>query len=118
MRMSTEFTDVSSEKLHSTVHRLNEYRALASPVFIAASFLQNVRSGPDPVLRACALSREFRDISEQEYEFRKEYLRLCNDYEEFTVSLLKGMLHKGRDQMRYGSEERRKNVFFAGDRFS
>ena len=89
MRMSTEFTDVSSEKLHSTVHRLNEYRTMASPVFIAASFLQNVRSGPDPVLRACALSKEFRDISEQEYEFRKEYLRLCNDCEEFTVSLLK-----------------------------
>ncbi|XP_073243970.1 short transient receptor potential channel 4-like [Porites lutea] len=89
MRMSTEFTDVSSEKLHSTVHRLNEYRTMASPVFIAASFLQNVRSGPDPVLRACALSKEFRDISEQEYEFRKEYLTLCNDCEEFTVSLLK-----------------------------
>jgi len=89
MRMSTEFTNVSSEKLHSTVHRLNEYRALASPVFIAASFLQNLRSGPDPVLGACALSKEFRDIAEQEYESREEYLGLCNDCEAFTVSLLK-----------------------------
>ena len=79
---------VASEKFGPAVYRLNEYRALASPVFIAASFLQNVQSGPDPVHRACILKKELLDTAEQEYEFRNEYFKLSDGCEEFAVALL------------------------------
>ena len=88
VRWSRDSTGAVSEKLGPAVYRLNEYRALASPVFIAASFLQDVKRGPDPVLQACTLSKQLRDMAEQEYEFRNEYLQLCDGCQEFTVSLL------------------------------
>lgn len=75
-------TGVVSEKLGPAVFRLNRYPARASPVFIAASFLQNSPSGPDPIHGACILNKELSNIGEQEYEFRKEYLELsdgCNE---------------------------------------
>lgn len=79
---------VVSEKLGPAVFRLNRYRALASPVYIAASFLQNSPSGPDPVYRACVLNKELCDMAEQEYEFRKEYLELSDGCKEFAVAVL------------------------------
>ena len=88
VRWSRDPTGAVSEKLGPAVYRLNKYRALASPVFIAASFLQDVRRGPDPVLQACTLRKQLRDMAEQEYEFRNEYLQLCDGCQEFTVSLL------------------------------
>ena len=81
-------TGAVSDKLGPATYRLNKYRALASPVFIAASFLQDVQRGPDPLLHACTLSKQLRDMAEQEYEFSKEYFQLCDGCEEFTVSLL------------------------------
>ena len=78
----------ASEKLGPAVYRLNEYRALASPVFIAASFLQNVQSGLDPVHRACVLNKELRDMAEQEYEFKNKYFELSDGCKEFSVALL------------------------------
>ena len=45
--------EMPNEKLESAVQRLNIYRGLASPVYIAASFLQNLENGPDPVYCAC-----------------------------------------------------------------
>ena len=41
--------ETAGEKFGPSVYRLNRYRALASPMFIGASFLQNVQSGPDPI---------------------------------------------------------------------
>lgn len=76
------------EKLGPAVYRLNRYRALASPVYIALTFLQNVQGGPDPVHRACVLNKELRDTADQEYEFRKEYLELSDGCKEFAVALL------------------------------
>ena len=78
----------ASEKFGSAVYRLNEYCALASPVFIAASFLQNVQSGLDPVHRACVLNKELRDMAEQEYEFKNKYFELSAGCKEFSVALL------------------------------
>ena len=75
------------EKLGPAVYRLNRYRALASPVYIAASFLQT-SDGPDPVYRACVLNKELCDMAEQEYEFRKEYLELSEGCKEFAVAVL------------------------------
>ncbi|RMX49199.1 hypothetical protein pdam_00005868 [Pocillopora damicornis] len=80
--------EVVSEKLGPAMLRLNRYRALASPVYMAASFLQNPFSGPDPVHRACILNKKLSDIAEQEYEFRKEYLALSDGCKEFAVDLL------------------------------
>ncbi|KAJ7372248.1 hypothetical protein OS493_019692 [Desmophyllum pertusum] len=77
-----------SEKLGPAVFLLNRYRALASPVYMAASFLQNSLSGPDPVHRSCVLNKELCDMAEQEYEFRKEYLELSDGCKEFAVALL------------------------------
>ena len=77
-----------NEKLGPAVFRLNRYRAHASPVYIAASFLQNSLNGPDPVHRACVLNKELCDMAKQEYEFRKEYLELSDGCEEFAVALL------------------------------
>lgn len=45
---------VVSEKLRPAVFLLNCYRALASPVYMAASFLQDPLSSPHPVYVACA----------------------------------------------------------------
>ena len=80
--------EVVSEKLGPAVLRLNRYRALASPVFMAASFLQNPLTSPDPVHHACVLNKELSDMAEQEYEFRKEYLELSDGCKDFAVALL------------------------------
>ncbi|XP_044173394.1 short transient receptor potential channel 4-like isoform X2 [Acropora millepora] len=77
-----------NEKLASAVQRLNTYRGLASPVYIAASFLQNLENGPDPVYRACVLNKEIRDTAREEYEFSTEYEELSDNCKEFAVALL------------------------------
>ncbi|XP_068688899.1 transient receptor potential-gamma protein-like [Montipora foliosa] len=75
-------------KLASALHRLHVYRGLASPVYIAASFLQNVKVGNDPVRRACAMNQTLREMAKQEYEFSKEYEDLSSNCNEFVVALL------------------------------
>lgn len=80
--------ETAGEKFGPSVYRLNRYRALASPMFIGASFLQNVQSGPDPIHRACAMSKKLRDTAEQEYEFSSEYIELSDGCEGFAVGLL------------------------------
>ena len=85
---SVSSNGMASEKLRPAVYRLNQYRALSSPVYIAASFLQNVQSGLDPIHRACILNQELRDTAKQEYEFRNEYFELSDTCKEFAVALL------------------------------
>ena len=85
---SKRSNETAGEKFGPSVYRLNRYRALASPMFIGASFLQNVQSGPDPIHRACAMSKELRDTAEQEYEFSSEYIELSDGCEGFAVGLL------------------------------
>ena len=85
---SVKSYEVVSEKLGPAVFRLSKYRALASPVYMAASFLQNSLSGPDPIHHSCVLNKELCDMAEQEYEFRKEYLELSDGCKEFAVALL------------------------------
>ncbi|KAJ7372250.1 hypothetical protein OS493_019694 [Desmophyllum pertusum] len=55
---------------------------------MAASFLQNSLSGPDPIHHSCVLNKELCDMAEQEYEFRNEYLELSDGCKEFAVALL------------------------------
>ncbi|XP_015750559.1 PREDICTED: short transient receptor potential channel 6-like [Acropora digitifera] len=77
-----------NEKLASTVQHLNTYRGLASPVYIAASFLENLENGPDPVYRVCVLNKELCDEAKQEYEFSTEYKKLSHNCKKFAVALL------------------------------
>ena len=85
---SIDSDGIASEKLGPAVYRLNGYRALASPVYIAACFLQNMQGTLDPVHRACVLNKELGDMAEQEYEFKEEYLKLSDECKEFAVALL------------------------------
>ena len=87
-RFVDSYESAVDDKLGPAVFRLNRYRALASPVYMAASFLQNSLSGPDPIHHSCVLNKELCDMAEQEYEFRKEYLELSDGCKEFAVSLL------------------------------
>lgn len=89
VQLSSGSNEGYNEKLEPAVNRLNEYRALASPVFISASFLHDVQSGHDPVYRACVLNKELRETAEQEYEFKNEYFELSDGCKEFSVALLK-----------------------------
>ena len=75
-------------KLASALHFLHSYLGLASPVYIAASFLQNVDFGDDPVRRACAMNQTLREMGKQEYQFSKEYEELRDNCNEFVVALL------------------------------
>ena len=81
--------EMPNEKLASAVQCLYTYSGLASPVYIAASFLQNLEKGPDPVYRACVLNKEIRDTARQEYEFSTEYKELSDNCKKFAVALLK-----------------------------
>lgn len=81
-------TGVAKEKLQPAVYRLNAYRALTSPLYIAASFLRNVQSGPDPIYRTCLLNKELCTLAKEEYEFKKEYIELADGCKEFAVTLL------------------------------
>ena len=80
--------EMPNEKLASTVQRLNTYRGLASPVYIAASFLENLENGPDPVYRVCVLNKELCDEAKQEYEFSTECKKLSHNCKKFAVALL------------------------------
>ena len=88
LHRSAASMEMSDEKLESAVQRLNTYRGLASPVYIAASFLQNLEDGPDPVYRACVLNKQLCDKAKQEYEFSTEYEELSDNCKEFAVALL------------------------------
>ena len=86
---SSDSNTVCNEKFEPAVYRSIEYRALASPVFIAASFLRDVYNGPDPIYRACVLHKELREVAEHEYELKNEYFQLSDASKEFSVDLLK-----------------------------
>ena len=78
----------NEKKLASAVQRLNTYRGLASPVYIAPSFRQNLENGPDPAYCACVLNKKLCDKAKQEYEFSTEYKELSDNCKEFAVALL------------------------------
>lgn len=67
---SSDSNTVWNEKFEPAFFGSIEYRALASPIFIAASFLRDVCNGPDPINRACVLHKELREVAEHEYELK------------------------------------------------
>lgn len=89
-------------KLASALHLLSTYRVLASPVYIAVSFLRNDFGATrrdstgsasfvpldDPVYRACQMNQTVRNMAKQEYEFSKEYGELGDICNGFVVALL------------------------------
>ncbi|KAM7540821.1 hypothetical protein Aperf_G00000041346 [Anoplocephala perfoliata] len=61
--------------------RINAYRALSSPCFIALS-------SSDPILTAFELSWETRRLGKLENEFKEDYEELSNNCETFATALL------------------------------
>ena len=76
---------------------LNVYRALASEFYISLTSL-------DPIGTAFTLSDKLKEMSDQEYEFRAEYIELSDAVEQYAAD----MLGQARD-----SEEVRREVLIA-----
>nr|KAG5692053.1 hypothetical protein BaRGS_021485 [Batillaria attramentaria] len=64
-----------------TTSRLDTFRALASPAYIALT-------EEDPILAAFHLSQKFRSLSEIEGEFKQVYQELDQQVQNFTLDLL------------------------------
>ncbi|KAM7542787.1 hypothetical protein Aperf_G00000009328 [Anoplocephala perfoliata] len=69
------------DSLQHSKLRINAYRALSSPCFIALS-------STDPILTAFELSWETRCLGRLEHEFRDEYEELSKNCEAFAAGLL------------------------------
>ncbi|VDD82693.1 unnamed protein product [Mesocestoides corti] len=69
------------DSLQHSKLRINAYRALSSPCFIALS-------SSDPILTAFELSWETRRLGRLENEFREDYERLSQNCEAFATALL------------------------------
>ena len=68
-------------KMMTRILRINAYKGLASPAYLALS-------SPDPMMSALYLSNELSNLAEIEKEFKNEYLKLANQCKDFSVSLL------------------------------
>ena len=88
-------------RLRDSLVKLNTYRALANPLYIAHSFLHDTRERKtdlgkkniqkpinDPLLRSIALKKKLKDLSRREGEFRDDYIALSEQSENFAIQLL------------------------------
>ncbi|VDL85243.1 unnamed protein product [Schistocephalus solidus] len=69
------------DSLQYSKHRINAYKALASPCFISLS-------SKDPILTAFELSSELKRLGDLENEFREDYEQLSIKCQEFATALL------------------------------
>ncbi|VDK81514.1 unnamed protein product [Dibothriocephalus latus] len=69
------------DSLQYSKHRINAYRALASPCFISLS-------SNDPILTAFELSAELKRLGALENEFKEDYEQLSMKCQEFATALL------------------------------
>ena len=100
-----DFDDQNDEKetmirLRESLVKLNTYRALANPLYIAHSFLHETRERKelrrssskhlinDPLLRSISLKKKLKDLSSNEREFRDDYMELSAQTEDFAIRLL------------------------------
>ena len=83
--------------LQKDLNRLNGYRALASPVYISLSYLNDCENVDlpskhcrisDPVYQAFVLNGKLDRLAREEYEFKRDYTNLSTRCEEFAVALL------------------------------
>ncbi|XP_072049791.1 short transient receptor potential channel 4-like isoform X2 [Amphiura filiformis] len=67
--------------LQHSVGTLNVYRALASEFYISLTSI-------DPIGTAFTLSDKLKEMSDQEYEFRAEYIELSEAVEQYAADML------------------------------
>ena len=72
---------VFGEGLDQSIARINTFRALASPAYIC-------QTSSDPILTAFELSKELREISEIEREFKDVYLEMADNCSRLAVDFL------------------------------
>ena len=87
-------------RLRESLVKLNTYRALANPLYIAHSFLHETRERKelrrssskhlinDPLFRSISLKKKLKDLSSNEREFRDDYMELSAQSENFAIRLL------------------------------
>ena len=87
-------------RLRDSLVKLNTYRALTSPLYIAHRYLHetqerkdlgrrtNTRSINDPLLRSLKFKRKLKELARNEGEFRDDYIALSAQSENFAVRLL------------------------------
>ncbi|XP_068733240.1 short transient receptor potential channel 4-like [Montipora capricornis] len=87
-------------RLRESLVKLNTYRALANPLYIAHSFLHETRERKefgkkstqhlvnDPLFRSISLKKKLKDLSKKEGEFRDDYIELSDQSENFAIGLL------------------------------
>ena len=81
-------------RLRGSLKRLNTYRALASPLYIAHRYLQdsgkkiNTNHPDDPLSLSLMWKREFKELAPNEGELRGDYTTLSAQSEEFAIQLL------------------------------
>ena len=87
-------------RLRDSLVKLNTYRALASPLYVAHRYLHetqerkdlgrrtNTRSINDPLLRSLKFKRKLKELARNEGEFRDDYIALSAQSEDFAVRLL------------------------------
>ncbi|XP_074649130.1 short transient receptor potential channel 7-like [Tubulanus polymorphus] len=74
-------TKQNYDSLKRSRSRLNAYRALASPAYMALS-------SPDPIMTTFGLRQEMMKLSEVEKEFKKEYLTLVEECMNFACEMM------------------------------
>ena len=83
--------------LQKDLSRLNGYRALASPVYISLSYLNDCENVDlsskhcrisDPVYQAFVLNGKLDRLAREEYEFKRDYTNLSIRCEGYAVALL------------------------------
>lgn len=88
-------------RLRDSLVKLNTYRALASPLYIAHKYLHETqaerkdlgrktysKSINDPLLQSLKFKRKLKKLARNEGEFRDEYISLSAQSENFAVRLL------------------------------
>lgn len=88
-------------RLRDSLVKLNTYRALASPLYIAHKYLHETqaerkdlgrktysKSINDPLLQSLKFRRKLKKLARNEGEFRDEYISLSAQSENFAVRLL------------------------------
>ena len=87
----------SMARLKDSLVKLNTYRALASPLYMAHLFLHQIKhqglrnaehAASDPLFRSIVLKKKLKELAVSEDEFRDDYRALSSQCENFAIQLL------------------------------
>ena len=78
------------DDLDEALISLNRYMALADPIYLSTCYLEAdpTEEVVDPIKRSFQLRNELLAVAEKEYEFKREYMKLCERCNNFTVEVL------------------------------